>query len=487
MKTQDHKITLWHLCLHGAILALLAACSTSPVYQRPDTHVPKAFKEDAHVGEWKVAVPGEALQRGAWWQVFGDPTLNSLEAQANETNQNLEAAAARLREARALVKAARSDQLPTINAGIGATRQRASPASQGLPEQADVQAQTLWRGQATVAYEADLFGRVAASVQAAGADAARTEALFRSVQLALQADVAQNYFELRELDTEVRLLRETIALRSDAVRLVTRRFSEGQISELDLARARGELATAEADSARALRLRADAEHRLAILLGKPPSEFSFSESPLTEVTTVIPSGLPSALLERRPDIAAAEQAMAAANARIGVARSAFFPQLEVTGAVGYESATLGQLFKWSSRTFLLGPLTGTALTMPIFDGGRRDAQLVQARARYDQEVANYRQQVLVAFREVEDSLSALRLLADETNARNRVLDATQRASKLSRTQYQEGQVDYLDVIDAQRQVLQAQLQLSQLAGAKATTTVSLIRALGGGWDAAAPN
>lgn len=482
MRTQQKNNRLAKLVFHGAVLALMGGCTASPTYQRPNVPAPTAFKEATNSEEWKIASPAESLHRGAWWEVFQDPVLNSLETQASETNQNLGAAVARVRQARALAKAAHADQLPSIGAGFGATRQRSSPASLGLPKNAEVSPQTLWRGQATIAYEVDLFGRVDASVRAAGADAARSEALFRSVQLALQADVAQNYFELRELDSEVQLLRDTIALRADAVKLVERRFSEGEISELDLARARGELATAEADMARALRQRAESEHRMAILLGKPPAEFTFKETPLSKVAVTIPAGLPSSLLERRPDIAAAEQAMAAANARIGVARAAFFPRLDLTGALGYESATLGQLFNWSSRTFLLGPLAGTALTMPIFDGGLRNAQLDQARGRYDEEISNYRQQVLVAFREVEDSLSGLRLLADESGAQTRVLDATQRASRLSRTQYQEGQVGYLDVIDAQRQVLQAQLQTSRLTGMQATTTVNLIRALGGGWD-----
>jgi multidrug efflux system outer membrane protein len=482
MRTQQKNNRLANLVFHGAVLALVGGCTASPTYQRPNVPAPTAFKEATNSKEWKIAAPAESLHRGAWWEVFQDPVLNSLETQASETNQNLVAAVARVRQARALAKAAHADQLPSIGAGFGATRQRSSPASLGLPKNAEVSPQTLWRGQATIAYEVDLFGRVDASVRAAGADAARSEALFRSVQLALQADVAQNYFELREFDSEVKLLRDTIALRADAVKLVERRFSEGEISELDLARARGELATAEADMARALRQRGESEHRMAILLGKAPAEFTFKETPLSKVTVAIPAGLPSSLLERRPDIAAAEQAMAAANARIGVARAAFFPRLDLTGALGYESATLGQLFNWSSRTFLLGPLAGTALTMPIFDGGLRNAQLDQARGRYDEEISNYRQQVLVAFREVEDSLSGLRLLADESGAQTRVLDATQRASRLSRTQYQEGQVGYLDVIDAQRQVLQAQLQTSRLTGMQATTTVNLIRALGGGWE-----
>lgn len=483
MANHKDKIHLGRFGMYGAMLAVLSACSTVPVDQRPNVQIPERFKEDpANGGSWKVAQPAEAVQRGAWWELFEDPVLNALERQAADANQTLEAAAARLRQARGLTKEAQAARFPSISAGMGPTRQRPSPASQALPQDANVPAQTLWRAQAGVSYEADLFGRVSANVKAVQADTARTAALFQSVQLALQADVAQNYFELREFDTELQLLRDTIGLRADAVKLVERRFSEGEIGELDLARARGELATAQAEYARILLLRTESEHRFAILLGKPPADFTFREAPLDAVTATVPAGLPSSLLERRPDVAAAEQAMAAANARIGIARSAFFPRLDLTGALGYESATLGQLFRWSSRTFLLGPLVGTALTVPVFDGGARDARLVEARARYDEEVANYRQQVFIAFREVEDGLSGLRLVGEEASAQARALDAAQRASRLSHTQYQEGQVGYLDVIDAQRQVLQAQLQASQLAGTKAVTTVNLIRALGGGWD-----
>jgi multidrug efflux system outer membrane protein len=234
------------------------------------------------------------------------------------------------------------------------------------------------------------------------------------------------------------------------------------------------------------RLRAASEHSLAVLLGKAPAEFSMAADPLRPVDLRVPPGLPSSLLERRPDIAAAERAMAAANARIGVAKAAFFPSLTLTGTGGFESATLGDLFKWSSRAFLLGPLAGTALNVPIFDGGRRKGNLANARAVYEEDVANYRQQVLTAFREVEDNLSDLRILDAQTKQQDEAVNASQHAADLSRTQYTEGAIDYLDVIEAQRSVLQAKRAAVQLQGVQAAATVNLIRALGGGWGDVAP-
>jgi multidrug efflux system outer membrane protein len=448
-------------------------------------NVPTAFKEAASpVGPanvWKPAQPADAASRGQWWKIFGDSTLDQLEEEALAANQDLKAAAARVRESRAALEAARSAWFPELDAGFGPTRERLSPASQFLPQNANVPTTTLWRAQATVSYEADLFGRVSSNVSAARADSQQTEALFKSVQLALQADVAANYFSLRELDTERELYRKTVALREEGVKLVQRRFDEGEVSELDLSQSKNLLATARAEAAGVERQRAAAEHSLAILLGKPPAAFNFAQQPLVPVTARVPPGLPSTLLERRPDIAAAERAMAAANARVGLAKSAFFPKLDITGAFGYESATLGDLFTWSSRAFLLGPFAGTALTLPIFDGGRRKAQLAQARAQFDEDVALYRSQVLTAFREVEDGLSDLRLLDDQIRAQNDAVASAERAQHLSQTQYREGQVSYLDVLDSERSVLQAQRQASQLAGAQAVATVTLIRALGGGW------
>ena len=278
----------------------------------------------------------------------------------------------------------------------------------------------------------------------------------------------------------------TVTLREQALKLVQRRFDEGDISELDVARAKSELATARSDAMTIQRLRAASEHSLAVLLGKAPAQFTMAANPLTPVEIRVPPGLPSSLLERRPDIAAAERAMAAANARIGVAKAAFFPSLSLTGAGGFESSTLGDLFQWSSRTFLLGPLVGTALSMPIFDGGRRKGNLANARAVYEEDVANYRQQVLVAFQEVEDNLSDLRILEGQTQTQADAVKSSSRAAQLSRTQYNEGAVNYLDVIDAERTVLQSQRIAVQLSGTQAVATVNLIRALGGGWGDAVP-
>jgi multidrug efflux system outer membrane protein len=466
-------------------LLLLAGCSLIPFYDPPVIDVP-AFKETpqqiAADERWTVARPSEEIQRGEWWKVFGDASLDGLEAQAMEANQDLKAAAARLRQARALRGSARSEQFPQLDAGFGPTYQRRSPDAQNLPQGARNEGQTLWRAQAGVGYEADLFGRVDASVEAATADAQQSQALFQSLRLALQADVAQVYFLIRELDAEAELYRDTTTLRGDTLRLVERRYSEGYISEVDVARARTELAVAQSEALTIARNRAAAEHALATLLGKAPAEFAFVPTPLEPVAVYVPPGLPSSLLERRPDIAAAERAMAAANARIGVARAAFFPRLSLTGSIGTESSQLGDLADWSSRTFLLGPIAGTILSLPIFDGGRRESDLDRARARYEEEVATYRQTVLGAFRDVEDSLSNVRILAEQTVTQGRAVEAAQRAARLSRIQYDAGSINYLDVIDADRSVLSQRRLAVQLAGERARSSVGLIRALGGGWD-----
>jgi multidrug efflux system outer membrane protein len=472
-----------------AALLVLAGCSVAPTYERPAVDTPAAFKEAGpQTGEngsqWKTAQPSEDIARGQWWKIFNDDGLNALEDRAQQANQDLKAAAARLGQARALTKDARAGYFPEVDAGIGATRQRPSPASQSLPADANTRPFTLYRAQASVSYEVDLFGRVASTVDAATADAQRSEALFHSVLLALQADVAQQYFQVRELDAALALYRGTVDLRRESLRLVQRRFDEGDISEVDVARAKAELASAQSELLGFTRQRATAEHALAILLGSTPAEFSLAAKPLPRISLAVPAGLPSTLLERRPDIAAAERAMAAANARVGVAKSAFFPSLNLTGGLGYESAQLGDLFNWSSRTFLLGPLVGTALSMPIFDGGRRQAGVDRARASYEEQVANYRGTVLNAFREVEDNLANLRILGDQSQAQDDAVAASERAATLSHTQYREGAVSYFDVIDADRTVLQQRRASVTLDGERARSTVNLIRALGGGWAAA---
>lgn len=470
-----------------AALALLAACSLTPEYHKPDAPQIAAFKEaqtltESERGTWKEARPPEAVARGEWWMVFNDATLNDLEQQALVANQDLKAAAARVEEARAMNRAARSEELPSIDGGVGATRQKVSAASQSLPQGTQVRPQMMWRAQVGASYEIDMFGRVASTVNAARGDLQQANALFRSVQLALQADVAENYFALRQLDAETEVFTRAVELREQALALLQSRYDVGEISQLDVARAKSELASARTDAMTVMRLRAASEHSLAVLLGKTPAEFTMASQPLQAVGLRIPAGLPSSLLERRPDIAAAERAMAAANARLGIAKAAFFPSLTLTGSAGYESATLGNLLNWSSRTFLLGPLAGTSLNVPIFDGGRRKADLANARAVYDENVALYRQQVLTAFRETEDNLADLRILEQQTDTQSQAVTASARAAQLAHVQHSEGEINYLDVIDAERTVLQARRASVKLAGQQAESTVNLIRALGGGWD-----
>lgn len=469
-----------------ASLLILAGCSLAPTYQRPEAAVPAAYKEapasDAAVGEqWKLAQPSDAVARGEWWQVFGDATLNDLEQQALAANQSLKAAAARLGQARALEQNARAALFPQVGVGFGPTRQQASPASQGLPADADTSATTLWRGQATFAWEADLFGRLGSAADAARLDAERDEALFRSTLLSLQADVAQAYFLVRELDGLRALYADTVKLRQETLQLFQRRYDAGDIGELELARARTELASAEAEADGVARQRAVAEHALAILLGKTPAEFNLPPQAIVRLKVGVPAGLPSALLERRPDIAAAERGMAAANERIGAARAAYFPRLNLTGNYGYESAGLGDLFKTASRTYVLGPLVGTLLSLPIFDGGARAAGVERANAAHEEAVANYRQSILQAFKEVEDNLAHLRILDNQNAAQDRAVSAAGRAAQLSHIRYREGAISYLDVLDADRSMLQHQRVAVTLDGERARATVNLVRALGGGW------
>lgn len=479
-------ITMKLPALLGALI--LAGCSVAPAYERPGVATPTSFKQASGTNQaladerWKTAEPAEDFARGEWWTLFGDPVLDALQHEAFAANQDLKAAAARLQQSRAIQRNLRSERYPTVDAGFGPTRQRQSPASQGFPDDASAQTGTLWRAQAGLSYEVDLFGRVESSVAAATATMQRDEALFQSLLLALQADVAQAYFLIRELDAEQSLYAGAVSLRAEALKLMERRYDEGFIGELDVARSRSELAIAQSEAHGVERRRASAEHALAILLGKAPADFALAPSPITRVALSVPPGLPSALLERRPDIAAAERAMAAANARIGIAKAAFFPNLTLTGAAGFESGDLGNLFEWSRRSFLLGPIAGTVLSLPIFDGGRRHANLDRSRAVWEEEVATYRQTVLNAFREVEDSLAGLRILANQTSAQDQAVSSAERAARLSQIQYREGAVGYLDVIEANRSVLLQQRVAVHIDAERARSVVALIRAIGGGWE-----
>ncbi|MDD1011316.1 efflux transporter outer membrane subunit [Pseudomonas shahriarae] len=476
-------------------VAFLAACSVTPEEQRPEMTLPATFAEAGthnfapltpaeKPGEWRPAEPADKQAPSSWWKVLGDPVLMRLEEEALKANPDVNIAMARLQQARALTARSESARVPSVNAGFGPTRQRTSGAADGNGDGVPGTSQTLWRAQATVAYEVDLFGRVSASVDAARADAAQQQALAHQMLLLVQVDVARTYFSLRQLEGERRLLGETARLREDAQRLLQRRLDDGDVANFVVDQASTELFSARAEQQTIEQQYALTAHALATLLGQAPASFTLQPEPLQALTVQLPPGLPSALLERRPDIAAAERAMAAENARIGVARAAFFPALTLTGALGYESQDLGNLVHWSQRTFLLGPLVGTALNLPIFDGGRRDAHLARTRALYDQRVAEYRKTVLQAFREVEDSLASMRALDQRIDQQRGAERASARVADSAQARFSEGDVDYLLVVDAQRTLLRHRQSLIQAEGERARATVDMVRALGGGWNIA---
>ncbi|MGY2492781.1 efflux transporter outer membrane subunit [Cupriavidus sp. CP313] len=468
-----------------ATALILAGCSLAPTYKVPETATTAGFKEaEAAQTEgvlWKTATPADGQARGEWWKVFGDEALNKLIDAANANNQDLAAAAARVEQARAFTGATEADLYPHLSLGVDPTRTQYSNASVGYLGGSTPPVQTLIRARGIASYELDLFGRVASSVNAARADDEAARKMFRSVQLALQADVAQAYFQLRTLDSDRDILNATIKLREEALTLMRKRFESGQTTDFDPARAEAEFGTARSELAATERHRANQEHALAVLTGLPPAAFTLSAKALKPTPLSIPAGMPSELLERRPDIAQAERRMAAANARIGVARAAFFPRISLSAFLGFESSNFADLFKYSSRAWAVGPLVGSTIAQTVFDGGRNSANLTGARAAHEESVAAYRQTVLTAFREVEDSLADVRWLSQQSTALDSAIAGTKRAQRISRSLYDAGAADYLTVIDADRTVLQSQRDANTVAGLRASATVSLVRSLGGGW------
>ena len=464
------------LTLSTSFVAALPAAELARA--RPHIEVPGTFRDVENPVSWKTAEPADSSARGEWWKRFGDPALDELVARALAENQDLRAAVARVEQARAAAGLARSNYLPSLALNASAERTRGSTTvDNALPVNP---AETL-RVPFDLNWEIDLFGRVRGLHESARADAASAAALAEAVRLTLTADVAANYFTLRALEAELALLERTVALRRDARQLVQARFDRGSVGEVDLARAETELAVAEAESAALRQRRAALQNALAVLVGDaaprfaPPSLKAAASANVADFA--IPVGLPSALLERRPDIAAAERALQSASARIGVAKAAFFPAISLTGSAGYASGELDQLFTWDSRVWSVGP----RLYLPIFQGGRNRANLARSQATYEEAVANFRQRVLVAFREVQDALTATRYLADQIAAQERAFAGARRSAELSQKRYDSGIASYLDVIDSQRTALAAERATVQLAGQRAVTRVALIKALGGSW------
>jgi multidrug efflux system outer membrane protein len=460
-------------------LVLTGCIAVGPRYTEPATETAGTYKA-AELGSWKEGQPLDSVPKGKWWMVFGDRELNALQDRALAANQELRAAFAAMNQARATARVARSEFFPTLETNPSFTRQRFSPTQE--PNFGDQTFDTI-RVPLDLSYEVDLWGRVRRSFEAARADASASGAAFQNLMLTLQADVAQNYFRLRALDAEIAVLERSLGLRREQVEVVQGRLDSGLGLELDVARARTELANVEGEMASLRRQRTELENALAVLVGESPSTFKVARtSGLTSdwdpEPPVIPAGLPSDLLERRPDIAEAERRLAADNARIGVAKAAFFPVLRLTGSGGFVSADVEDVFNWESRAWSLGP----SISLPIFAGGRNRANLDRARDQYEQSVALYRQQVLVAFGEVENALAAIRLLEEQAAAQERAWSNARQAYDLARESFTAGITDYLDVIDADRIALQTRRANMQLTGQRMNAVVQLVKALGGGWQ-----
>ena len=500
----------------GTLAALaLAGCAVGPKYSgppAPETPNPTAYKNAETNGPWKRAEPADKDSRGPWWDVFHDPDLTRLETAAAANNQDLRQSVARIEENRARTRVAAADFYPNADFNGSAIRQRTSNhepqqraqaigglgalsgggASGGaggagaamigqptLTEQPETRTFDVFRVPVDLNWELDLFGRVRRNYEAARADAQQTVADAENMKLSVAANVAIGYYNLRSLDAEIQVIDDTIKFRKDALYIAGERLQAGLTGELDVQRERAELANNEADRAGVERTRGEMENALATLVGQPASSFRFPHRALVSAhPPQLPVGLPSRLLERRPDVAAAERGLAAANARVGVAVAAFFPRINLMGTAGFESAAVGTLFNWSSTLWQIGP----SVHLPIFEGGRNIANLRVARAEYNENVARYRGQVLVAFQDVEDALVDLRTLTVQAEAQDRAVAAARRTLELSNQQFKQGAVTFLDIVDAERTLLSSERQAALLLGQRMQATVQLIRALGGGWD-----
>ncbi len=458
----------------ATIVALLAtaACSTAPDYVRPTTPTAAAYKE---VEGWQPAQTNVAPP-GRWWELFADPVLTGLEERVATGNQDLAAAVARYDQARAVARQARADRFPEIGVSGDVSRNRVSTGRPlALGTAAPYSVGTVG---ASLAYEVDLFGRVRDSIRASRAEAVASEADVAAVTLGVQAQLASIYFDMRGLDARIVLLRQTVEANERAYQLTDTRHEGGIASGIDVSRAQNLVSSARAELSAVAIARQRDEHAIAALLGEAPAGFAIAVDDRQLAPPAIPAGLPSTLLERRPDIAAAERRVAAANARIGVARSALFPSVTLGAAGGFEAAR-GSLLTASNGFWALGPLSAA---LAIFDGGRRRAGVQRARGEYDEAAASYRQTVLTAFREVEDALASQRLLAAQERDQRSAAEAAEHTRELALIRYRDGAADYLEVVVAQTAALDAERALLTVRSQQLQTATDLIRALGGSGD-----
>ena len=463
--------------LAGLAALLLGGCMVGPDYTKPSVPMTSIYKE---ADGWKVAQPGDHLPRGQWWVILGDPELHALEEQVAAANQNLKIAEARLREARALVRFNRAALFPTISAGFGISSIRDSANRPFLTPNVNTGSSGDLLFSLDMSYEIDLWGRVRRTVAAARNEAQATAADLETARLSLQAELAMDYFELRAADAQKQLLDATVKAFEAALRLTTNRFQGGAAPKSDVAQAQTQLDTTLAQATDVTVQRAQLEHAIATLIGKPPAAFSLSPRPLDTPPPDIPVGLPSQLLERRPDIAAAERRVAEANEQIGIAKAAYYPTLMLNASVGFEGSSFGNALNASSLLWAVG----ASITQTIFDGGRRRATSDATRAAYDATVAGYRQTTLTAFQQVEDNLAALRILEQEAQQQRRAVESAQLSLQLFTNRYRGGVDNYLQVITAQTVTLSNQRNEIDILRRRMGASVLLVKALGGGWDVA---
>jgi len=455
-------------------MLLFAGCTVGPNYRRPAAEVPATYKE---VGDWKAAQPNDQSVNGNWWEIFQDPQLNALEAQVNVSNQNLKAAEAQYTQARALLRYQRADFFPTVTAGASATRNRISshrPAS----VTANGATYNDFQVPFELSYQIDVWGRVRRTVEAYRDQAQASAADLAAVNLSMHAQLALDYFQARTLDAEEQLLNSTVTQYEQALQLIESRYAGGLASDLEVEQARTQLETTRAQAVDVGVARAQYEHAVAVLVGKPPASFSLAPLPLTMPPPPIPVGLPSELLERRPDIAAAERQMAAANAQIGVAKAAYYPNISLGATGGFESGAITTLLSGPSVLWSAGP----SALLTVFDVGRRRAASDQAIAAYDQTIANYRQTVLTGFQQVEDNVAALRILEHEAQVQNAAVAAAEKYLSLANTRYTGGVTSYLEVTTAQSAALSDEVTAVNILGRRMVDAVTLVQALGGGWN-----
>jgi len=469
------KLSLFVCCT--AFLFLITGCAVGPNYHRPDVATAPAWKEQP---PWRAADPKDSIPKGNWWTTFGDSELDQYETQALKSNQTIEVARYQLQQARASARITQSGLFPQLTAGISAQRAQTSvgkPTASGIPL-ASPTVSNDFIIPFNLTWEADLFGGVRRSVESANATYQASAAALENVRLVITSELAVDYFSLRELDAEIAVLNSSVEYQNKSLTLVQNRHTGGIASGLDVAQQETLLNSTRTQATLLRQQRAQFEHAIAALVGVPAPSFSVPVKPLALPPPAVPIGVPSDVLERRPDIAESERQMAAQNAQIGVAKSAYYPGINIVATGGFENTGLGSIIGASTGFWALG----ANVAETVLSGGRRRAQVDFARSGYGASVANYRQTVLTAFQEVEDSLSGLGVLAEAAETQQQAVTAAQRALQISNDRYTGGLVTYLDVINAQQNLLDTQRLATQILGQRLVTSVSLVKALGGGWD-----